>query len=353
MKFSLIHVKELDANLLAQWFSMLQTNAVYGSPYYQPAFTMIASHVREDVRVLVCEDQNQLTGIWPFHALSKFRSEAIGGFLSDYQGPVRLPSVEWRIGDVLKAMQSRYLGFNHMPAEFSDFKRHAWLYSQSHVLDVTGGFDAYAARLTEKRDASLLKKVATNERKLAKKFGELRFEMQSSSQADYQALLAGKSDQFARTVGTEHDIFKREWVCAMLEEIRTTQSTEFSGILSTLHAGDTLIAAHFGMRSQQVLHYWFPWYRTDYAEYSPGLILLAQCAKNAESLGITSIDLGRGEQAYKLRFATGANQLCEGAISSPSILAQVQGGLYHGKLSLRQSAFGEHLRKLRAALKAK
>ncbi|MFZ6655983.1 GNAT family N-acetyltransferase [Undibacterium sp. TJN19] len=353
MKFSLIHVKELDASLLVQWKGMLQTNTVYCSPYYQPVFTMIASHARDDARLLICEDQNRLTGIWPFHALSKFRSEAIGGFLSDYQGPVRLPSVEWRMEEALKSMQCRYLGFNHMPAEFSDFKRYAWLHSQSHILDMTGGFDAYAMRLTEKRDASLLKKVATNERKLAKKFGELRFEMQSSSQADYQALLAGKSEQFARTVGAGHDIFRLEWVCAMLEEIRTTQGAEFAGILSTLHAGDTLIAAHFGMRSRQVLHYWFPWYCTDYAEYSPGLILLAQCARNAEGLGITSIDLGRGDQAYKLRFATGANQLCEGVISSPAILAQMQAKLYQGKQGLRQSAFGEQLRKLRATLKAK
>ncbi|MBC3920126.1 GNAT family N-acetyltransferase [Undibacterium sp. CY18W] len=347
MKFSLIQTSELDPEVLRQWMALRHGNVMYDSPYYHPAFTTIAGNARADARVLLCEENNHLMGVWPFHAETAFRAVSIGGFLSDYQGPVRLPSQHWKMTDVLKTMQCRHFGFNHMPSEFADFKHHAWIESQSHTLDLTGGYETYVQRLSEKRDASLMKKVATNERKLAKKYGELRFEMQSSDLADYQALLKGKSQQFERTVGAAHDIFRLDWVCQMLEEIRLANEPGFAGMLSTLHAGDTLIAAHFGMRSEKVLHYWFPWYDTTYAEFSPGLVILAQCAKHAALLGLTSIDLGRGDQAYKLRFATGANALCEGAISSPALLATAQAGLYHSKQFLKQSSLGQQLRKLR------
>ncbi|MFZ6768589.1 GNAT family N-acetyltransferase [Undibacterium sp. Di26W] len=349
MKFSLIQAGELDPEVLRQWLALRHSNAIYDSPYYHPAFTVIAGHARADTRVLLCEENNRLTGVWPFHALNAFRAVSIGGFLSDYQGPIRQSSSDWEMSRVLAAMQCRHFGFNHVPAELSDFKSHAWIESQSHTLDLTGGYDAYVQRLAEKRDASLMKKVATNERKLAKKYGELRFDMQSSDLGDYQALLKGKSQQFERTVGAAHDIFRLDWVRQVLEEIRLVKEPGFAGMLSTLHAGDTLVAAHFGMRSEKVLHYWFPWYDTTYAEFSPGLVILAQCAKHAAQLGLTSIDLGRGDQAYKLRFATGANALCEGAISSPAMIAMAQAGVYRSKQLLKQSSLGQQLRKLRQA----
>ncbi|MFZ3003003.1 MAG: GNAT family N-acetyltransferase [Undibacterium umbellatum] len=347
MKFRLIRAKELDASLAARWAELRSQNLIYDSPYYVPAFTSIIANAREDARILVCEDAGVVVGIWPFHALSRFRAVSIGDFLADYQGPICEASLDLQISEALSAMHCRYFSFNHMPKELGKFGQYAWVHSQSHILDLTGGFDAYAQRLTDKRDASLLKKVASNERKLSKKYGELRFELLSSSDADFAALIAGKSDQFQRTVGAEHDIFRLDWVRQVMDEIRMVDTPDFAGMLSTLHAGDTLIAAHFGMRSSKVFHYWFPWYHTDYAEYSPGLVLLAQCARYAAQAGISTIDLGRGDQAYKLRFATGAHQLCEGAVSSPAVLRRVPAGLYHGKQKLKASSLGQYLLKLR------
>ncbi|MFZ6707674.1 GNAT family N-acetyltransferase [Undibacterium sp. TC9W] len=352
MKFRLISAKELDAPIVGRWAELRSQNArsqnsIYDSPYYSSAFTSIIANARDDTSILVVEDAGRIVAIWPFHALSSFSAVSIGDFLADYQGPVCEVSLDLRIADALRAMQCRYFSFNHMPSALGKFSQYAWIHSHSHILDLTGGFDVYAQRLTEMRDASLLKKVATNERKLSKKFGELRFELQSSSDTDFAALIAGKRDQFQRTVGAEHDIFRLDWVRQVMDEIRAANAPDFAGLLSTLYAGDTLIAAHFGMRSGKVMHYWFPWYHTDFAEHSPGLILLTQCARHAAQTGITTIDLGRGDQPYKLRFATGANQLCEGAVSSPAILSSLQAGLYHAKQKLKASSLGQHLRKLR------
>ena len=356
MKFSLIHASELkqDAVLRGQWLGLRErltmqgATGIYDSPYYHPEFTSIVARARTDARILLGEEAGKLQMIWPFHVLSSMRAEAIGAYLSDYQGPLCSPGLALPFAEVLKAMQVRYFPYNHIPAAIAGFSDYAWISSQSHLLDLSGGFDAYAERLTAKRDASLLKKVATNERKLAKKHGELRFVMQSANQEDYLALLAGKSGQFRRTVGAEHDIFQRAWVMQVMDGIKAAQAPDFAGMLSTLHAGDTLIAAHFGMRSDKVLHYWFPWYDTAYAEFSPGLILLAGCARQAAELGLACIDLGRGEQAYKLRFSTGAHALCEGAISRPAMLSHMQAGVYQGRRYLKASVLGQYLRALRS-----
>ncbi|MFZ6772444.1 GNAT family N-acetyltransferase [Undibacterium sp. SXout7W] len=341
----------MDDSLRTRWREIACMSAIYDSPYYQPEYSLIAAQCREESRLLVCEDGSRIVGFLPFHRRNNFQADAVGQFLSDYQGPVHIPDFQWPLTDMLRAMKVRHYGFNHMPLQQKIFSAHAWTESRSLLMNLSGGFDAYSQDLTERRDASLLKKTKTNERKLQKKVGSLRFVMHDTSEKSYLALLHGKSEQFIRTVGADHDIFAMAWVRQMLNEIRRLQAPHFAGMLSTLYAGDELIAAHFGMRSHNTLHYWFPWYSTTFAEYSPGLILLAQCGQAAHEYGITKIDLGRGEQAYKMRFANDAIPLCEGAISSPSILSSAQSFLFRSKQSIKVSAIGRCMKKIKQGIK--
>jgi hypothetical protein len=100
---------------------------------------------------------------------------------------------------------------------------HAWSHSRSLTLNLEGGFAAYAQRLNDKRDASLLKKVETNERKLAKKFGALSFTMDSRSATEFDALLAGKSAQFTRTLVLSMIFLRRHgYVMLCMEFFRST-----------------------------------------------------------------------------------------------------------------------------------
>ncbi|MFZ6861159.1 GNAT family N-acetyltransferase [Undibacterium sp. Ji67W] len=352
MKFSLISAAELDVGLHKAWLQMLNESVILQSPYYHPQYTAIIGAARSDTRILVIEDAGEVVGFFPHHQKNAFVAEVVGGGLTDYQGPISSGNRELPIKQMLAAMNVRYMGFNHMPLVRAEFAKHAWDHSRSLTLNLDGGFDAYARRLSEKRDASLLKKIETNERKLSKKFGPLRFCFDARDPAEFIALLAGKSDQFIRTLGVEHDIFAVPWIRSVVEEIYEQKRADFSGVLSTLYAGDTLIAAHFGMRSASVLHYWFPWYATAYSEFSPGLILLAGCAREAPTSEIKTIDLGRGEQAYKLRFATGHHDLCEGAISSPVLLSKSKASYFALRSDLKNSRLGNYLRNLKHKKKA-
>ena len=90
-------------------------------------------------------------------------------------------------------------------------------------------------------------------------------------------------------------------------------------MLSGLYAGDHLVAAHFGLRSDGVLHWWFPVYDPDLARFGPGWLLLRQLVLAGPDLGVTRIDLGRGDDEYKRRAKTGDTTVCEARVESGSL----------------------------------
>jgi CelD/BcsL family acetyltransferase involved in cellulose biosynthesis len=95
-------------------------------------------------------------------------------------------------------------------------------------------------------------------------------------------------------------------------------------VLSTLHAGDRLAAAHFGMRSATVWHWWFPVYDPDLSKYSPGILLLLEMAREARGLGIRVIDFGKGDAEYKERLKTGDLALAEGTVETGRVAARLR-----------------------------
>ena len=73
-------------------------------------------------------------------------------------------------------------------------------------------------------------------------------------------------------------------------------------MLSAIWAGDTLVAAHFGVANRGILHYWFPVYDPAFHRYSPGTQLLLDVCRGAAERGIHTIDLGYGQHAFKHKF---------------------------------------------------
>jgi len=63
-----------------------------------------------------------------------------------------------------------------------------------------------------------------------------------------------------------------------------------------------------------VWHYWIAAFNRDLQQYSPGLILLLEMVRAAPLLGIKTITLGRGDEQYKTRFASGTTVLASGSV---------------------------------------
>ena len=73
------------------------------------------------------------------------------------------------------------------------------------------------------------------------------------------------------------------------------------------------------MRSGGVLHWWFPVYDPPFAALAPGWMLLRELVGAAPSLGVTRIDLGRGDDEYKRRAKTGESVVCQGLVTDSRI----------------------------------
>jgi CelD/BcsL family acetyltransferase involved in cellulose biosynthesis len=190
-------------------------------------------------------------------------------------------------------------------------------------MDLSNGFEAYS---DERRAAGShqVRESRRKSRRLAREVGPVRFEYDVASKGVMETLLAWKSKQYSAT--GKADVLRMKWVSQLLYRIHETKGERFSGVLSALYAGDRLVAAHFGMRSQRVLHWWYPAYDPEFASHSPGLILCLELAREASLRGIARIDLGYGDERYKLGFMSGATQVAHVAVDATEWARNLRNG---------------------------
>jgi CelD/BcsL family acetyltransferase involved in cellulose biosynthesis len=154
--------------------------------------------------------------------------------------------------------------------------------------------------------------VAQKSRKMEREVAPMRFEAHVDDRQALALLYEWKAAQRART-GTV-DVLSTSWMRQIVESMLGGGTKTFGALLSVLYAGDQVAAVHFGMRSDTIWHYWFAAYNHDLQRYSPGLIILLEMLKAAPALGIRAITLGQGDEAYKLRYATGSTPVASGSV---------------------------------------
>ena len=81
----------------------------------------------------------------------------------------------------------------------------------------------------------------------------------------------------------------------------------------------TAVVGHVGLRSDRILHYWFPVYNVELKTYSPGHLLLDSMIDHAASKGLHRIDLGTGTERAKRKFANLPKSYYSGGWHRPSI----------------------------------
>lgn len=312
----------MTEELCSTWARIQADNQELASPYFCPEFTQAVSLVRGDVFVGVLEDGGSAVGFFPFQRGRFSVGRPVGGPLSDFQALVIPGDAQWDPLSLLKGCRLSAWDFDHALA--SQFALHCpnSRTVASPVIELSNGFEAYV----QDRRASgseQIKKIGNLTRRLERELGPIRFEVHESSHEVLHTLLKWKSIQYSSS--GIFDVFSVTWTIRLLEQLLLTQASGFAGMLSTLRAGDHLIAAHMGMRSKSVWHYWFPAYDAAFHKYSPGLILLLRIAQAAPALGVRLIDLGKGDSMYKHRLATGATLVSEGTIEVPSFATVARG----------------------------
>jgi CelD/BcsL family acetyltransferase involved in cellulose biosynthesis len=311
MRVSVLRPGELSAAQIEAWQRLQEADPDLASPFLRPEFVQLLGAVRDDAFVAVIGHGAAPDAFLPFQRRGR-RGLPAGGGLSDCQAIVAAPGFACDAAALLRAMGLARFDFTRMLAGQRVFAPSQRGVVPAPVIELRGGFEGYA-RERRLAGSQVVTQTLSHARRLERALGPLRFEMHDADPRALHRLVAWKRAQYARARwGGALDPLARPWAAALLERIHGTEGAGFAGVLSTLWAGETMVAAHLGMRSRGVLHYWFPAHDEAQARLAPGRILLLEMIRGAAGAGIGRIELGAGDEGYKQRFANAAVEVAAG-----------------------------------------
>lgn len=327
MQISLARPGELGAEEVFAWHSMQRVTPALSHPFMCPEFAVAVGTLRPDARVAVLSEGGKTVGFFPFQRRRFGVGVPIGAGLNDRQGLVHAPGLEWDPKELLRACKVSVWQFDNLVGGQRPFEPYVSSVAPSSVMDLSSGFAAYREKL-QGDSPKFYGDLARKKRKLERDVGAIRFVADSRDLAELRILMRWKSDQYRRTGWT--DRFDRPWIVDLVDYLFDTRNDGFRGMLSLLYAGETLVAAHFGLRFDETLAAWFPSYDREFRRQSPGLVQHLRMAEGAAELGVQSIDLGTGDEPYKESLKSHELLVAEGTVA--------RGGLSSGVHQVRDRA---------------
>jgi CelD/BcsL family acetyltransferase involved in cellulose biosynthesis len=317
--YETIHARRLTPDQVATWTALIPRTGDFASPFFRPEYTQAVAAVRDAIEVCVITRGRETIGFLPFERLESTVGRPVGGSMSNFQGVIAAPDGPWTAVDLARGARLKTLKFHHQVRDQPQFDAHTERRVASPIVDVGGGWDGY---LEQRRIAgvSSFNALPRKMRKLERELGALRFVSHTAEPDVFARLVEWKRAQYVRT--ETRGSMQHEWALEILRRLMEFQSSAFAGTLSALYAGERLIAAHAGMRSATVWHYWYPAYDPELSRHSPGLVLMHEMCRWAAGTGLHRIDLGPGEGAHKDLFATSETSVGVGqvVVSSPASL---------------------------------
>ena len=317
MKIDVVRPGELGPEELNAWRAIQADVPRLRSPFLAPEWVQALDAVggpdARDGRVAVMREGAETVGFFPAR-VGAFAATAPGAPLCDYQGVVARLEVDVDARDLARALRTPRIDLQNAVADTPPFQPFIQGVSASHLLDLSGGFETYAAG-RKAAGSGLLADTAKKMRKMSREVGEIAF-ARSDSRADWDTAFGWKRAQYRTTRQT--DIFATAWVARLLERLRDTADERFGLRFFTLHAGDRLAATHIALQNGPVLHAWFIAHDEELQRYSAGVALIVEILKWAAAHGVTEFDLGPGDYRFKRSLASDTRQLGYGLVGRPS-----------------------------------
>lgn len=337
MQIDVLPADRLNSDHFDAWSALQRADWVLRNPFFSPEFTLAAAEVRDDVEVAVFRRDGRYVGFLPFHRKGNRVGTPVGDRVSELHGPVVTADLKFSGEQLLQETGLSAWRFNCAAARQETLRPFRFGKSKFPFIDLSDGFEAYRKE-RRRTGSSQIEQALRKERKIQRDLGPLRFELHTDDDRAMEALWEWKSQQYRRT-GTLN-VFRLDWIVEFLQNLRRKQTEKFSGALSALYLEDQVIAVHFGIRSRDVLAWWFPSYDNRVSKYSPGSILLTKVLQQAAATGIVRVDLGRGNERYKTSFMTGSFDVVEGSIERRSVNRLLHRGWVHTRNWAQSSLLG-------------
>lgn len=313
LRIHAVDASSLEGSLVERWAEIQRSDSRYASPFLTPGYTQLVARCCEGVRVGLLESTDgSIVGFFPFQLVAPRHAKPVGTILCDYQAVIVERGATWSASELLAGCGLDRWDFDHLLADQEEFQPFHLIRDQSPVIDLSHGFQTYALNMRKER-RSQLSQAARRRRQLEREFGSVTFSPHEPDLQLLDRLLAIKAAQWSRSGW--HNRFDAQWERALTQGLVYTDEPDFGGMLTVLRVGNQLAALHLGLRSSTIWHYWITAYEVAFGRYSPGLVMLAEMIKSAQSLGVKAIDLGKEDFLYKRRLMSYSVPLAEGTVA--------------------------------------
>jgi CelD/BcsL family acetyltransferase involved in cellulose biosynthesis len=291
----------------AAWSGLVAANPDLHRAFFAPGFALACEAAHGRAHVAVLHEGGRIRAFFPFQFASPWRArlrlaERIGGNFADNAGLI----AEAGFAITPQALLGRCGLAQLFISELSEAQRACGLEASEwhggYLIELDGGSAAYFAALAA-RHREWTQNTARKQRRIAREIGPLSLVRETRpSAAALAPLIAAKREQYRRT-GVP-DPFVAPQRMRLLQALSDDAAPDCTLELTTLFAGERVIAQHLGLLCHGALSWWFPVYDPALAKLSPGRLLLWQMIGAAEANGLCLIDCGEGEQDYKRQFST-------------------------------------------------
>ncbi|HEY6347374.1 MAG TPA: GNAT family N-acetyltransferase [Bryobacteraceae bacterium] len=314
MRGRVIPASELSLEEIAAWDGLCRNHPSLASPFLTPHYTRALASVAPHVFVCVLMRGADRVGFLPFQFRSRFhrllRTAGPPGLeMTDYFGLVAEPGIGIDEPKLLKLASLHVLTFSHLDETQLEYGLSGEAPETGYLLHLDPEESNWQALRRAHR--KFARHTEQGERQATRDLGPLRFTpMEPDWKAGLANLVTFKGRQYRET--GQSNLFAIPWKRQLLEKLAACREATCTGILSTLYAGDTWLASHFGMRGGGILHYWFPVYNPEWSRFGPGRLLFKALIDNAHEMKLTLIDHGAGEALYKRECSNGSHKYYRG-----------------------------------------
>jgi CelD/BcsL family acetyltransferase involved in cellulose biosynthesis len=320
-------ISDLDASERARWAQLRRANPLLGGPYFDLRYADVAGEHAPSANVAVIRRAGEIIGFLPFQRRGGVL-QPLAAPITDFHGLIAAPDADLDLTAIVRSLGGERMRFSGLIDHAGG--KPGLSMRRAMAADLSKGFEAYEAA----RPANFRKDKRRRRRALERDHGPLTFSLERPSSAMLDQVITGKRRQLHRT--HQYDIFACGWTGTLLHSLAQVDAADFGLRLAVLRAGDVTVAAELGLVSGDRYHLWFPIYDPAYARYSPGSLMTLDTLRIVAALGITRVDFGPGEEAYKADFADPVEATYEGLLHvRPTSAAELRRLPGMGRLSRR------------------
>jgi CelD/BcsL family acetyltransferase involved in cellulose biosynthesis len=290
-----ITARDITSEVRRAWTNWRNTNKALWSPCFDIRVFDILAHLAPHAHLAIAYDGGEIKALMPFQGKKGSLARPLGTPLSDQHNIICAPDCQIDPADFIAKMGQSGFVYSGLLQPLSGALKSEM--SICHVADLSDGLDAYIA--WRKRNWNdQVKKNERRKRQGERQWGPMRLETACpASSHHFETLMALKQAKYIET--NKHNVLAVPWIKAYLWELYNSTDPSFAGEITLLYFGDHLAAMEFGLRADQAMHSWFPTFDRNFAQVSPGILLMDGMIEACGARGVTKVDLGIGHDQYK------------------------------------------------------